>query len=416
MIKEFFQYKGISRGKLLTLVLEKYHLSPDLDIYSQKSQIALFEDLIYNYFIFNTDIDLKKLAKYYFTNKDYFYSSIANQSLLSIVLRWETEIGIALLKEIDNNRTINGKTLAWNNNTTVYDLNKWNRLYPEITFLMITNQIYFMDLSSEDYIENYLNLDHIPFNHLAVNHFNKFENLSLNNAKISNTSTLLWPEISHIVFDTISIEHSMIMGINFKNAMYAKTILLKKSTLFQGTLISPRDSINNINLHFKRPSLLELFKSFFTKNKYILFIDLELAQGTSIQSKELYDYYNWYTYYVVNKRGKNRLLSLFDLILTKYYTSISMVLFWSIIFIILYASIMYWLDQHDTYFTFKEGIKKDFQTYLFMSMTNFTTLGFGEIVANHWLSYLIVGIEVLTGYYMLAMLVAIASKNQMKYS
>ena len=420
VLSRFVEYKWTERKKLLKLLLSKYSINDDNKlILSSKTQINLFNELIYHYFVCHQEISLKSLAEFYFINKDYYFKDQIEQSLLSVVLRWETDIGVALIKEvIENNRTVDGKKLTWIVENKTFNLHKWHSLYSEVISYILQKELAFRDLYNFDYIDNYLNLDFIPFQKLAGNNWNTLENLSLNNAKICE-SFLIFPDVEKIVFDKLHIYKSRIMGINFKNAVYANNIILEESSLIQSSLISPRDQKNNIDINFKKLGFCTLVKSFFTKSKKkILFEDLELTSGTSIKSKELYDYYNWYSYYVKNDRKKNRLSSFADLLITKYYTSVWNILISTILFIFLYALAMYLLDglAQGLYFKFNEPIKREFLSFLYLSMTNFTTLGFGEVIAIHWSSYLIVALEVFTGYYMLAMLVAVASKREMKYS
>ena len=76
-------------------LLNKYHIQTTPDTFNNKSQLDLFKDLIYHYFIHNSDIDLKKLAKFYFQHKDNYSYNSSEQGLLAIVLRWETDVGLA---------------------------------------------------------------------------------------------------------------------------------------------------------------------------------------------------------------------------------------------------------------------------------------------------------------------------------
>ncbi|NCB48891.1 MAG: two pore domain potassium channel family protein [Clostridia bacterium] len=416
MLRDIFDYKGESRFKLLKLALNKYHIQTTLDTFNNKSQLDLFKDLIYHYFIHNSDIDLKKLAEFYFQNKDNYSYNSSEQGLLAIVLRWETDVGLALIEEIKKHRNIDGKQLNWSSNGLTYNLKKWHYLHKEILSYMLNQKFIYENLITIDsLIEDYLNLDFIPLHKLAANHFEELKNLSLDNASIQ-VSMFICPDLSNIVFHTLHIHNSLILGLDLQNATYAKNIILNNSRLFKGSLISPTDKQNNINLIFKKPNIFELLKSLAYAKKALLFQELELLPGTTLESKELYDYYNWYIYYVVNNRKRSKLTSFFDLVMSKYYTSFFYVFLWSVIFIVGYATAMYFLNHIGNFFTFKEGIKDDFPTYLFMSLTNFTTLGFGEIVPSHWFSYIVVTMEVFTGYYMLAMLVAIVAKREMKYS
>ncbi|MBU1216934.1 potassium channel family protein [bacterium] len=417
MLKEIYQYKGFFRKKLFNLLSSKYYINhiPGLFLVNKKSQVDLFKELIYHYSIYHNDLDLKKLAAFYFANEDYYYNDLVHlKSLLSIVLRWETDVGIALIEEIKNNRIIDGQMLNWKCNNIDYSLKIWNRLFTGITYSMVADHYYYGELPAESYIDYYLNLDFIPLINMPANSFSQLRNISLNNAQI-NSSMFIWPEVSNLVFNTLYIQQSVIVNLNIENALYANTIVLHKSTLVDSSLIAPRDKHNNINLEFNKINTIDLLKSILN-NKILLFKNLKLTQGTSIKSKELYDYYNWYTHYVNNERGKNKLTRVIEVLSTKYYTSITNLLAFSLLVIVLYGALMHFADANINIFVFKEGTQKDFFVYLYMSMTNFTTLGFGEVVASHWLSYLIVTAEVITGYIMLAFLVAIAARQDMKYS
>ncbi|ACZ12536.1 hypothetical protein [Sulfurospirillum deleyianum] len=121
MLRDIFDYKGESRFKLLKLILNKYHIQTTLDTFNNKSQLDLFKDLIYHYFIHNSDIDLKKLAEFYFQNKDNYSYNSSEQGLLAIVLRWETDVGLALIEEIKKHRNIDGKQLNWSSNGLTYN-------------------------------------------------------------------------------------------------------------------------------------------------------------------------------------------------------------------------------------------------------------------------------------------------------
>jgi len=416
MIQEYFQYRGTKRKKLLNLLFSKYRLDEN-KLYSQRKQLTLFKKLIYHYFIYNDEINLSKLAKFYFKNKSYYFSSIEEQSLLSIVLRWETDVGISLINKINRESNINGKLITWECEGKIYTIRDWNNLHNEILYWALYNEDTYFHVAydSEFFVENYLCLDYIYLNIKAFNQLRNIENVTLNYATItSNNSAIIWPRKARVIFNKLFFKNITIANLNFEECVYVGAIYLNNSQLYKGSLISPTDKKNNIEVFFNKPSTLELLKTIFS-NKY-LFQDITINEGTYLKSKELFDYYNWYEYYVFNFRNKNKISRIIDLIFTKYYTSISHLLLTSLFFIFFYAVLMYILNLNGEYFAFKDGIKKDFLSYLYMSLTNFTTLGFGEIYAKHWFSYLIIGIEVITGYFMLAMLVSIAAKREMKYS
>lgn len=411
---KIFQYKGIARDRLLTLVLKKYHLLEENILLSNLSQIKLFEQLIYFYAIYNNEIDLKKLSEFYFLNKDYYFPNKQEQTYISIVLRWETEVGNKLIEKIKQLRNINGKQITWEYNDEEYNLSKWNSLFDSHRYMSFISMFNFKNPNLSEYTENYLNLDFISLNKLAANQFYELENLSLNNIKICK-SYFVWPKISNVIMKTLCLKESAVLGIDFQNIKFINKISLKQSNLVQGSLILPDDPQNNVKVSFKKPSLLGLIKDIFSK-KELLFQDLTLTSGHTLDSKELYEFYNWYTYYVVNIRGYNKFSSLLELIFTRYFSSYMYIFLSSIFVIIIFAFTMYLSNKNNTIFFLSDKIhNNDFFAYLYFSLANFTTLGFGEIVPLQKISYFIVSTEVFIGYVMLGLFLAIVSKRHLKY-
>ncbi|MEI6349314.1 MAG: ion channel [Bacteroidota bacterium] len=376
------------------------------------------------------------ISDYWFENKDKFIRILKEyhptiSQIFDLQVRWKSEIGQVCQQAIRNEIEYVSEKYRQD-----YLYNSLGPLAfpqrPELDFSKFQFIYKGQDYSIQEFTFK-LNTTHTLQGPTDIQGID-LSGISLDNCKIINCNFAL------SCFDKSSIFQLELVNCNFVRASFVNarfsSVRMDEYSTFGGAIMTNAFinavSFNDKNFRdviYKRISyfnliLLLVSKSFHfnfmnsgkhnLKLKYTDFQYINTSNFNNFENKDLKRYVEWYMY--VNKCINNlselgfidRVIFIFNVFFTKYWTSFKVLTLNACLIILFYSSIFHYNIDN---LLINTAIKKNFFTSLYYSVTTFSSFGFGDIIPKTNLMQFAIMTEIILGYYILGIFVILLTKK-----
>jgi Ion channel. len=358
------------------------------------------------------------IADFWYQNIDYLSDVVDRKwhlysATFTVLIRWYSEMGIECEKQIkkfisetqknsQNRKTlinINFKNFRFIYNKKEYTLKDFTNRYSSKHYILLTNQDDLMGINLSDIRMQNCWLYNSCFDFADLSNSNivssAIDDCSFRNTNFDNSSLLIVQSNNNTTFSNNSIKNTFFNGFDLTKISEPKN--LKEVSYFW-----------LVKEFIKRAFNLKIIKNKVNHTEFLYNITKNNSETADI---EFISYVNWYLYVTTkienigNENMLNKIKFFLALIATKYWQSSFVLIVFSFILNIIYASVNYY---NRTGFNRSYG---DFFDYFYFSIVTFTTLGFGDITpVNHFNQFLVI-FEVITGYTILGVFVFLLSKK-----
>lgn len=372
------------------------------------------------------DSNKENLSDFWFSNKvkisPKLFGSSGNDNLFSLLVRWESPLGRACSTEIREFIDLKQRENIQLRNS-LYKEGKYSFIYAIIDFFAFSftfnNELYTLSKFNESFptsqISGLADLRGIDLN-----------GININDSILKNAFFAL-SNFSNCKLQQLHFENMNFVSANFKNAILTSIILDESSTFSNATFdnaflnnIDLTDKILSGGISIKEISYFELLKKALTievqydkrNHTEFLFVNTkEISSYDLLSFKKNIEWYMTISRKISDskKDWKKRISIIFQILISKYWTSYSV--FGSITFltILVLAYIFYFTSSNFKIPTELSPI--DFFDSIYFVVVTFTTLGYGDISPTNWAGQLFVIITALTGYLFLGIFIYLLSKK-----
>lgn len=368
----------------------------------------------------------ENVSDFWFKNKTkiapLIFGGTGNDDQFSLLVRWESEIGKECSKairkfiEIKQSENIKARTILHRQGVNSIK-------FAEIDFNTFTfsyqNQEYnlnsFSALFSTSQVSGFADLRGINLNNISINDSilkngffaqGDFSNSNLQQVQLENIN-FVKANFYNARLVLIKLDKNSTFGnANFKNA-FLNAIILTDNILGDGIEINEISYFSLI-----KKSLLNEKHS--NKRNHTEFLMVDTKDITNYDLADLKNYTEWYM--TVSRKIRDskhnyrqRFSVIYQIIISKYWTSYSVFGAFTFFTILLLASFFYSTSNN-----FKipcELTPIDFFDCIYFVVVTFTTLGYGDIIPINWAGQIFVIITALTGYLFLGTFIYLLSKK-----
>jgi uncharacterized protein YjbI with pentapeptide repeats len=368
------------------------------------------------------------VADYWFNNRDVLAPIIDNKfpylsQNFGLYIRWKSDLGIACTKAVRE---------------FIYKAQKDHLAFKNSLLKKDPSIIYNSDIFQKKQV---INLDIFSFNFQGIDYtLENFVRSFESNPQVYNCFDLQAIDLSNIVIDNCIFEscffamanfsNSRLQNVTFNNCIMGNILFnnshliieLTGETRISGSNVTGAytiiEGLNNKSLLepliYNEVSYLWLIRSYFSskffqdsKKQSHTHFYLDLTEVSLPATKPFREYIFWYRF-VTGKIANFKTLSpsaklsfSLSLILTKCLSSY-LVVSVTVLVINLFFALIFFFNNESF-----EHLTKDFIHCLYYSIVTFTTLGYGDIFPNKPWSRIIIMLEVILGYFFLAIYVLI---------
>lgn len=360
------------------------------------------------------------LKKNEIISKNNFLEADDNLDELSLIIRWESEIGkvfkTELLKFIQQ---IQEENIQLRNEASKKGI--YSFIFADINFINFNFKYKNIVYDSFDFCK--------LFDTSQIFGFCDFRGIELKNISINDSilrnGCFSLSNFSNSNFQQVELDNINFVKANFINSRLVSIKFVNNSTLSGANLtnafinaISLTNNILGDGVQYNKISYLQLLKKTIGVEKTnrnhteLLFLDTK-----SITNYELFEFKNYGEWYMKVSRLireskfdlKKKTSILFQIIISKYWTSYRVFGFTTIITILLLSIIFNSISDN---FTRSGEIKTfDFIDSIYFVVVTFTTLGYGDISPHNHLGQIFVILTSLIGYLFLAIFIYLLSKK-----
>lgn len=368
----------------------------------------------------------ENLSDFWFKNKTKIAPAIfvgsGNDDQFSLLIRWESEIGKECTKAI---RQFIADKQAGN-------IEARNKLHKEGTHSFTFAEI---DFTTFIFSYNNQNFNLQSFSSMfatsQISGWSDLRGINLSDINIKDSKLknafLAQSNLSNSNLQQIQLENVNFVKANFKNARLVSIRLDENSSFsnanFNNAFLNAiilTDHILGDRIEINEISYFDLLKKAIftekhnTKRNHTEFLLVDTKSVISHDLQSLKKYTEWYMSISrqirdSKKNWKKRVSVIFQIFISKFWTSYSVFGIISLLIMSLLASIFYFTSSN-----FKIPIELqpiDFFDSIYFVIVTFTTLGYGDISPINWCGQLFVIITALTGYLFLGIFIYLLSKK-----